>query len=516
MVNPLQQLGPLRYGLLCVAVLAQAATILITWQVWLVRVDYTNHPNLPVFDVPQINFGTLVLLSIVLVLASPRWGLWTHLAVLVIASLFDQWRLQPQLLSIWILMLAVIFPIGPQVGRIFLTSLWCWAGLHKLLSPDWWTHRSWGLTTHLGWDQESMYFWFAAVVAASELLLGVMAWLKPRWAAFGCPLLHVGIVIFLSPLFHNWNFSVIPWNLATALIGSWLLWKVGRVSDMDSNSNPAHRDRACHYEGASFSKKKDLSREPQPNDERRISPRMRRFPLPANWEIAAMTVLLILPASFYFGWLDHSYAHVLYSDHLPRGVVTRLDGQPHEIDGWGKFNVPFPYEQRLLKQHFLLTSAAGEKLHLHEPRAALEEQFYMKTADGIRQLSESEFFAGRKSEPIGVTADARVTVFRLIEAKVRMVKRSENGMIYAVEISPEVYSSEILALAATLRNLEEIQLAGTRVTDDDLECLLDLTCLRDIGVSDTAISAAGVSKLESMPSMKNVIWDGPFGHSIAD
>ncbi len=475
MIHPIRQLGVLRYALLCVAVVAQFATVLITWKIWLVRSPESGYPNLPLFDVPQVDFGIWVLLSVAAVLLFPRWGLWVHLAVLMVASLFDQMRTQPQLLAIWILMLAVIFPVGPRIARLFLTSLWFWAGLHKLLSPDWWTHCSWGLVADAGQDAETWHWWFAAVVAISEMLLGVLAWLKPRWAAIGCPLLHGGIAVFLSPLFCNWNVSVFPWNLATALIGSWLLWK--------------------------------FSQSPSSAGEH-VAPL--KFCTSARWEVAVLIILLVLPAGFYVGCVDHGYAHVLYSDHLPRGLITLLDGQSREITGWGSLNAPCPKERRLLKQHFLLTSVPGEKLHLSDPRTRLPDQFFLRTKNGMRELTPAEFFSEMKGEPIGVAADPRATVFILADAGVRMLMRSKHEMIYAVEIAPTKYSPAVLALAATLHNLEEIQLSGTAVTDDDLDCLLELPLLRGIGLNDTAITAKGKAKLESMPSMKKVHWDGPF------
>ena len=277
----------LPFALLLIAVVAQALAIKITWPLWNVR--SIGLPNLPVYSgLPQISFGWLMFLSLLVIPFRPRLGVWIHFVVLLTATLLDQMRAQPQFLATWILMVAATYETGAGLTRWFLASLWIWAGAHKLISPDWMSHRSADMTNALGLDIETFSFIIAITVALSEIVVGLLACFKPRWAAFGCVALHGGILIYLSPLFLNWNESVFPWNVATIVIGFWVLWKA------------ESRDW--------FGTKEPLQG--------------RRWLL----ERLAFAVMMIVPASFFIGWLDHGYAHVLYSDSIPRGLITKQDG----------------------------------------------------------------------------------------------------------------------------------------------------------------------------------------------
>ena len=211
------------YILLLIAAVAQAVAIMITWPLWNVRTS--GLPHLPVFpSLPQISFGWLLLLTLVVIPFRPRTGVWVHFAVLLVATLFDQMRAQPQFLATWVLMIAATYQTGAALTRWFLASVWIWAGTHKLISPDWMSHRAANMTAALGLDVDSFYMIVGYCVALSEILVGLLAWFKPRWGAFGCVALHLGILVYLSPLFCNWNYSVFPWNVATAVIGFWVLW----------------------------------------------------------------------------------------------------------------------------------------------------------------------------------------------------------------------------------------------------------------------------------------------------
>ncbi len=274
--NTRPRFGWLQTGVIGIAILSQTVTVWITWPLWLVR--STAMPNLPVFDVPEFNFGWWMIASLLAVVFWPRMGVWFHLLVLLVATFFDQVRAQPQFLAGWLLIFATSYPTGIRLGRWYLASLWIWAGLHKLLSPDWHAHESWTLVQQAGIPLEGLNWIFAYTVALAEMGLGVLAMFRPRWAAIFCPLVHVGIAVFLSPLFRNWNYSVIPWNLATAICGSWVMWQSSR----------------------NFK--------------------------PAGWEVFTLCLFLAMPAGFYVGFMDHGYAHVLYSGSLPRGRITEPDG----------------------------------------------------------------------------------------------------------------------------------------------------------------------------------------------
>ena len=196
----------------------------MTWSLWQVRADV---PHLPLWDgLPQFSFGWLMLGSLAVTLALPRGGSSLHAALLVAACAFDQLRSQPQFFCIAILLFTATHHEFTWLGRWFLATMWLWAGLHKFLSPDWHGEQAWLLSAQLGLAPERYYRALAVLVASFEIVLGLLAIGRPRWATWLCVALHLGIAVVLSPVLADWNATVIPWNLATASVGSWLLWQV--------------------------------------------------------------------------------------------------------------------------------------------------------------------------------------------------------------------------------------------------------------------------------------------------
>ena len=139
------QLGPSQIGwtnfcclLLCIA--AQACTIWISWPAWEFRplVDQTI-PNLPwIAGTPQFSTGVLLLVSLGLAAISPkRFGLMFHLGLLFLSIAMDQFRCQPQVIAIALMMAACVWPAARRICVWYLIAMWTWAGIHKLFSPDW-------------------------------------------------------------------------------------------------------------------------------------------------------------------------------------------------------------------------------------------------------------------------------------------------------------------------------------------------------------------------------------------
>ena len=211
-----------RFALLIFGVACQALTVGITLPLWLVR---ANPPNLPTFAVPAVDFVWPLFGSLLLVLLLPRPGMAFHWCLLILAAVFDQYRLQPQFYANAVLMSVCVWPSWHNFTRWFLVSTWLWAGLHKLVSSDWYGHASYLLLRRSGVeDAEDYNLAFAIIVAVSEISVGVLACARPRWATIGCVPMHLGIMLMLSPLALNWNESVLPWNAAMALIGGWVMW----------------------------------------------------------------------------------------------------------------------------------------------------------------------------------------------------------------------------------------------------------------------------------------------------
>ncbi|UUO07478.1 hypothetical protein M4951_04000 [Blastopirellula sp. J2-11] len=450
-------LTKLQYGMLVVCVIAQMVTILFTWPLWQVR---QTPVHLPLIDLPQIPFGFWLLATLVLMLFRPRLGLGIHVASLLISFVFDQYRTQPQFIATAVLMVATVDERGMRLVRWFLASLWTWAGLHKLFSPDWFSFNSWDMTSSLGLDPTEFGEVFGWGVGLGELSVGLIAIFRPHWAAIPCALMHVGIVLFLSPLAHDWNYSVFPWNLCTAIVGCWLLANV-------------------------------------PN----------RLP-EVRWEWGAACLMLIYPAGFYVGWVDHGVASVLYSGNLPDALITSESGV-ELVEGWGELNVPFPNERRLLRQYFALSAPPGSKLHIADTRYALDDLYYVKKPDGqIALITLDEFHAAEPGVVAGVGLDDRHSVFLLGNQGVVMLKRTEHSPIYAVRMEPDVYRADLLRLLAGLPNLEQLDLTGCAITDEDLKQLPIMPKLEGIGVADTKITDAGLNALLRQPKLTYVESEG--------
>lgn len=338
-------LSSTRWALLTFVVLMQCLSFWITWPLWEVR---QSPVHLPLIDLPQIPFGAMLCATACFALWQPRAGLVLHVVVLLTSFVFDQYRTQPQFIALAVLMFAVIEEEGATFARWFLVSLWFWAGLHKLISPMWYGESTWYMVRSVGLDPGHFQIWFVLGVAWTEMLLGGLAIVRPRAAAGLCVMVHVGICVFLSPLFYNHNVSVIPWNLTTAVVGAWVL---GNTVD--------------------------------------ALPRFR-------WEWCLAVVMLVYPMGVYVGVVDHGIASVLYSEGYPEGTIYDREGA-HKIVGWS-MAVPFPNERRLLRQYFERSASPGAFLHVDDPRAWLPDEYVAKLASGeVVSISYETFVIGVQS-----------------------------------------------------------------------------------------------------------------------
>lgn len=461
------------FAMLVVCLISMALTIITTWPLWQARVDPPNLPVLSGANGPS--FGVLLLISLVFAMIRPRNGLLLHFAVLFVALLFDQIRCQPQIFALPVLMAACVWPSMRPIGRWFLIAMWLWAGIHKLVSPYWLGPSSWYLLDRMGFESAmDLYLPFAFGVAIGEVVLALLAIWKPRWAAPFCVALHLGIVGMLLSI--NWNFSVLYWNIALSIVGTWLIWTWGSEARAERKQTPAM--------GA------------------RLWPERR-------WQRVVVVLLVVTPAGVYNGLTPHFVAHVLYSDHMPRGLISGEDGAT-DISTWDSLHVPVPRVRRMLKEYFLAAAEPGEKLHILDSRRALDDQFLIKTQTGLaREIKRDEFFRGVGASQIqGIAKDYAPAVFALQKAGVRMLKKTEKGMIYAVEFHPENYDVELLPHVRMLQNLEEIQMAGCAVEDSHLQHMMGLQVLVGIGLDSTLVTDDCLEYLRDLPRLRHVEYDG--------
>ena len=278
---------------------------------------------LPALPLPAFDMGVLLLVSLAFTLFRPLSGVILHSLLLVYAMLSDQTRIQPEIVSLALLLWGALPSAGARtVGRAHLIALWSWAGINKLLSPAFLSSTGPMMFATLfrgvpGWLHASSGY----LIACAELTTGLLA-IFPRTRrlaallAFG---LHGGILLTLAA--RRWNEAVWPWNVAAALAGFALIypWKSSLWASIR-----------------------------------------------ASRRAAGLVALIILfsPALWFVGMTDAYLAHHLYSEDVPRASSTALD--PNAV--WNSFNVPLPPEQRLFEQFFRLTCAPGDTMTIIDER----------------------------------------------------------------------------------------------------------------------------------------------------
>ena len=323
--------GPLRpdpvIALRWVLIIAQAATLWITWPLWQAR---THPPPLPLLPLPHPGMGVPLLACLAAIGLRPGLGTAAYAMTLAWAVTADQLRLQPYMVSLLLLTWGTTGrPAGILAARSTLVATWLYAGLHKLTSPGYfsdtvpWLLGGLGPGLSGGWAATC-----GGVLAAAEVLLAIGC-LVPRCrgaTAFVAAAGHAAALAALSPLGHDWNPAVWPWNAALACAAPVLLasWTGPGLGDAWGRSAP--------------------------------------------WGRAVAVALLAAPAGYWLGITDASLAHCLYSGNVPRAFVctpfSRVDINAR-LEGLNAF---VPPEQRLFDPLFLAVGRAGEWMEVEDPR----------------------------------------------------------------------------------------------------------------------------------------------------
>lgn len=302
------------------AITGQAATIAATWPLWQHR---STPPVLPVVPMP-FDFGFVLLLTLALAATRPRTGTIAHGIVLGMAILADQTREQPQVLSLFLLLVASLPVRGAQaLGAWHLAALWAFAGIGKLTSSRYYAHCGSFL---LGLpDPEAaapLAIALAAVIAAAELAVGVLA-LAPRTrgiaGALGCAM-HLAILAFLSPLGRDWNAGVWAWN-ATIAVAAPLLLRRGPV------------DGAC-----------------------------------TTFARGAATAFVALPLGFGLGLVDSPIAFQVYTDNTCHAVVLPARGPAAVVGAMPELSAHLPRVPRVFRVWFERTGSPGDRMILVDDR----------------------------------------------------------------------------------------------------------------------------------------------------
>lgn len=307
---------------------AQAATIAITWPLWQPR---ASPPELPLLPLPWVPFGAGLLLTLLVALVRPAAGICCHWLVLVLAIVGDQTREQPQVLSLALLLVATLpGPYARRFGGLQLAATWFWAGVGKLTSPRGWAETGTfllGASPDNAPDAGMAALAAGASLGAAELVLGVLAFVprtRPYAAALGGAL-HLGILVFLSPLGRDWNVSVWPWNVALAVAAVCLLR--GEAQPLPAG---VARTRLLGFAGILF---------------------------------------VLLPIGFHIGVVDAPLAQQVYSGNTCRALVLRADGSTQTVGMLPALRVAVPPVPRIFLVWFRHHGGLGDRLVLTDDRA---------------------------------------------------------------------------------------------------------------------------------------------------
>jgi hypothetical protein len=315
----------LAYRVLVVSM--QAATILVSWQLWQTRVE---PPMLPAFPMPQFDLALLLLASLVLFLVIPLIGLPVHACLLIIGMLQDQLRIQPQCISLALLMLGTIsHPSAKFVARTHLVAIWFFAAFHKLISTRYYIHFVPApLIPLLGEDPPwpLVFDTLRGGLALFEMSLALLA-VIPRtrkWCAWQAAIFHFGVLQYLI-FWLRWNESVWPWNIALVPAGFALIqtWKTTAWQDWRQSG---------------------------------WLPR------------AAVLLLVVSPWGYYVGMLDAYPAHCLYSLNTPVAAIMNPQGEVEQIMAIEELNIPFPPVPRLFEAYFHQVAEPGDVLIIRDFR----------------------------------------------------------------------------------------------------------------------------------------------------
>lgn len=318
-----------------VVIACQALTIGITWPLWQARSEPPTLPLIPWAAAWRIDFGAALLASLALALWRPRAGALVHAGLLAFAILLDETRMQPQSISLALLLFATLPGAGARLfGIAQMVSLWGWSGVHKLLSPAFFEEGGHLVTHRLPGCPEGVARALVVVFAAGEVALAVAVCVprtRPLARRLGAAM-HLVILVWLSPLGLDWNESVWPWNAALAF-AAWVF-----VTPSSETRAPSSETWRAKWRGS---------------------------PLLARTAVAAE---LFAPAGFELGVVPAPFAHALYCHSTPRALWLHADGAVTPIRDLPELNVFLPGTYHALVATFRARAHGGDRLVIVERR----------------------------------------------------------------------------------------------------------------------------------------------------
>lgn len=186
----------------------------------------------------------LILLVLIAVMPRPHALIFAFIGLAGLLSLWDQTRWQPWFYQ-YLLMLAAcggsVGREGPEnlrshekalnVCRLILAATYVWSGMQKFNVSFATNVYPWLLEPLLPEPMTRLAEHSALVVPLLEIAIGLgLLSVKLRGLAVaGAVAMHVGVLLLLSPLGHNWNSIVWPWNMAMIIFVIILFWRTPDV-----------------------------------------------------------------------------------------------------------------------------------------------------------------------------------------------------------------------------------------------------------------------------------------------
>lgn len=166
-------------------------------------------------------FGAM-LLALVFAGWSYRWAVIVFLSASLFAFCEDQNRGQPWFYMYWVMLLLSLFSAPAPVAacRLAMSAVYLWSGIQKCHPRFFQVVPEWFVAPATNWHLPSfaidVLHWTVAAVPFVEIVIGLGLWVPRlrRLAILTVAALHLGALLFLSPLGHNYNWVVWPWNLA--------------------------------------------------------------------------------------------------------------------------------------------------------------------------------------------------------------------------------------------------------------------------------------------------------------
>jgi hypothetical protein len=218
------------------------ASIAITYPLWLTERPFPLipvDPGIPIFPFP-LDLGALLLLVTLLAVSIfiPS-GMVAVSIIGVVALLWaqDQNRIHPwgyffvlgfgALADLWIKPREQKRPSETvTLLQFIVVTIYAWTGLQKL-RVTYFTEVVPLLISSFSSPPPiaSVYLFYATPFIEVALALGLLFYRTRRLSVIGLVLLHVGILVMVSPWGRNENFSIVPWNITMACVVILLFWR---------------------------------------------------------------------------------------------------------------------------------------------------------------------------------------------------------------------------------------------------------------------------------------------------